>query len=113
MQRASDQRSKFDNNVTLAYLLQVIAGMACGSRELMLHTEISRASLVTSLRRLHLLRPGRSALEQVLSDNAHATSEAKWKAWLEDEGRRRFGWSLFVSRTTRRSSSLSASSTNS
>lgn len=83
--------------MTLAYLLQVIAGMSCGSRELMLHTEISRASLVTSLRRLHLLRPGRSALEEVLSTNSRATADVKWKAWLEDEGRRRFGWSLFVS----------------
>ena len=74
--------------------------MSCGSRELMLHTEITRASLVTSLRRLYLLRSGRSALEEVLSDNTHATADQKWKAWLEDEGRRRFGWSIFVSGST-------------
>lgn len=96
-QRASDQRSKFDPNIATAYFLQTIIGISCGSRELMLHTEISRASLVTSQRRLHLLRPGRSAVDDLLSDNPEPTVEEKWKAWLEDEGRRRLGWAIFVS----------------
>lgn len=63
----------------------------------MLHTEISRASLVTSIRRLHLLRPGRSALDDLMSENPKPKLKDKWKAWLEDEGRRRLGWAIFVS----------------
>ncbi|KAI9634952.1 fungal-specific transcription factor domain-containing protein [Dioszegia hungarica] len=94
--RASDQRSKFDRNLLVSYMLQSLVGVACGSREMMLHAEISRCSLVTSLRRLHLLRPGRSASDDLLSKGGQPSIHDKWLAWVEDESRRRFGWGVYL-----------------
>lgn len=63
----------------------------------MLHSEISRCSLVTSMRRLHLLRPGRSAIDDLIAKGVKPSIEDKWQAWIEDESTRRLGWAIFVS----------------
>lgn len=96
-QRASDQRSKFDLNGMAAYMLQTLVGMACGSREMVLHGEISRASLCTTTRRLHLLRPGKTATEELFAKERNPSLEARYRAYVEDEGRRRMGWGACVS----------------
>lgn len=62
-----------------------------------LHAEISRGSLVTSRRRLNLLRPVRTAMEELLAKDRKPTNEERWKAYVEDEGKRRFGWGIYVS----------------
>lgn len=80
-----------------AYMLQTLVGMACGSREMMLHGEISRASLCTTTRRLHLLRPGKTATEELYAKERNPSVEDRYRAYLEDEGKRRLGWGAYVS----------------
>lgn len=82
--------------------MQTLVGMACGSREMMLHGEISRASLCTTTRRLHLLRPGKTATEELYARERDPSVEDRYKAYLEDEGKRRLGWGAYVRKTNRR-----------
>lgn len=81
----------------MAYTLQSALDIACGSREMFLHAEIMRSSITTTCRRLHLLRATKAA---DWSDPATSLEE-RWKTYIEDEGRRRLGWGIYVSHTTR------------
>ena len=71
-------------------------GIGCGSREMFLHAEIARCSLVTMSRRLHLLRPGRTATEDLYAKDAAPSDEDRYRAFIEDEGKLRLGWGIFV-----------------
>ena len=77
-------------------MLCTILGVACGSREMFLHAEISRGSLVTMRWRLNVLHAGRSAMDELYSKERNPSVEDKWKAYIEDEGRRRFGWGIYA-----------------
>ena len=72
-------------------------GVGCGSREMFLHAEIARCSLVTMSRRLHLLRPGRTATEELYARDAAPSDDDRYRAFIEDEGKLRLGWGIFVS----------------
>ncbi|ORY25649.1 fungal-specific transcription factor domain-domain-containing protein [Naematelia encephala] len=89
--RASDQRSKFDIDALIAYTLVTLLGLSCGSRELFLHSEISRCSLNTSRRRLHWLRTNRDD-----SFKGGNSVEDRWQVFIEEEGRKRVGWGIFL-----------------
>ncbi|WRT67886.1 uncharacterized protein IL334_004860 [Kwoniella shivajii] len=93
--RGSDQRAKFDRNTLLAFLLQTALGIACGSREMYYHAEIFRCSIVTTCRRLHLLRGIGSAMNDLYAKEENPTDEQRYKAYMEDETKRRLGWGVY------------------
>ncbi|WWC88487.1 uncharacterized protein L201_003398 [Kwoniella dendrophila CBS 6074] len=93
--RGSDQRAKFDRNTLLAFLLQTALGIACGSREMYYHAEIFRCSIVTTCRRLHLLRGIGSAMNDLYAREEFPTDEQRYKAYMEDESKRRLGWGVY------------------
>ncbi|KAK8858671.1 hypothetical protein IAR55_002900 [Kwoniella newhampshirensis] len=94
--RGSDQRAKFDRNALTAFMLQTALGVACGSREMFYHAEIFRCSIVTTCRRLHLLRGLDSATDELYAKDPDPPVEARYKAYLEDESRRRLGWGVYL-----------------
>nr|XP_031864290.1 uncharacterized protein CI109_000203 [Kwoniella shandongensis]KAA5531362.1 hypothetical protein CI109_000203 [Kwoniella shandongensis] len=94
--RGSDQRAKFDRNALTAFMLQTALGVACGSREMFYHAEIFRCSIVTTCRRLHLLRGLDSAMDELYARDPDPPIEARYKAYLEDESRRRLGWGVYL-----------------
>ena len=63
-----------------------------------LHAEISRGSLVTARRRTNMLRAGPANVEEPLYKDTKANLEERYKAYVEDEGKRRLGWGIYVSR---------------
>lgn len=79
-----------------ASLLQSILGLFCGSRMLYQHAEISRCSLVTAARRMHLLRPGLSFASELQKRPGLSTQEDLDKANTSDEERRNLGWGIYV-----------------
>lgn len=95
--RESDRRVVFDTSIIKAWLLQSVFGLFCGSRMLYQHAEISRGGLVTAARRMHLLRPSLSFVEEIERRRVTATSEELRQACADDEERRRLGWGIYVS----------------
>ncbi|WVQ73151.1 hypothetical protein IAR50_002715 [Cryptococcus sp. DSM 104548] len=94
--RGSDQRAKFDHNLLLAFVLQTALGCSCGSREMFYHAEIFRCSIVTTCRRLHLLRGLDNATEELYRRKSNPNMEERYKAYLSDEKRRRLGWGVYL-----------------
>ncbi|KFY26674.1 hypothetical protein V493_03945 [Pseudogymnoascus sp. VKM F-4281 (FW-2241)] len=94
--RESDRRVMFDMSIIKAWLLQSIFGLFCGSRMLYQHAEISRGGLVTAARRMHLLRPSLSFVEEIERRRVTATSEELRQACADDEERRRLGWGIYL-----------------
>lgn len=109
-----------------ARLLQAVAGLAIGSRDLYLESEMTRSILVSAARRSNLLRPlkmpantpphafSQSHIEsarvnersdstqsdgtqQASERETEAELEVRWHKWLEEEERRRLGWGIYVS----------------
>jgi len=70
-------------------------GTASGSREMLVHSEISRGSLVTMSRRIHLLRSRNTGKAEDVRSNI--TVEERWQSFIEEEGARRLGWCIYVS----------------
>lgn len=95
--RESDRRVMFDTSIIKAWLLQSMFGLFCGSRMLYQHAEISRGGLVTAARRMHLLRPSLSFVEEIERRRVTATPEELRQACADDEERRRLGWGIYVS----------------
>lgn len=95
--RENDRRIMFDTSIIKAWLLQSVFGLFCGSRMLYQHAEISRGGLVTAARRMHLLRPSLSFVEEIERRRVTATSEELRQARADDEERRRLGWGIYVS----------------
>lgn len=103
-----------------ARLLQAVAGLAIGSRDLYLESEMTRSVLVAAARRANLLRSMKASSQNspphaysplqsgVGLESSHvmpapsgseseAELEARWYLWLEEEERRRLGWGIYVS----------------
>ena len=99
--RESDRRAMFDMSIVQAWLLQSIFGLFCGSRMLYQHAEISRGGLVTAARRMHLLRPSLSSVEELRRRKVTASPEEFRRACADDEERRRLGWGIYVSLYTK------------
>jgi hypothetical protein len=83
-QRASDQRSKFKHWNIISYLLQAVMGTASGSREMLVHSEISRSRNI-------------GKAEDVKSN---IPVEERWQSFIEEEGARRLGWCIYVSKVS-------------
>lgn len=96
--REHDQRAMFDTTLAQASLLQSIFGLFCGSRMLYQHAEISRGSLVTAARRMHLLRPSLSFVKELQRREGEFSEEELQKAQADDDERRNLGWGIYVSR---------------
>ncbi|OBT68701.1 hypothetical protein VE03_01825 [Pseudogymnoascus sp. 23342-1-I1] len=94
--RENDRRVMFDTSIIKAWLLQSVFGLFCGSRMLYQHAEISRGGLVTAARRMHLLRPSLSFVEEIERRRETATSEELRQACADDEERRRLGWGIYL-----------------
>ena len=96
--RESDQRAMFDAAFVQASLLQSVFGLFCGSRMLYQHAEISRGSLVTAARRMHLLRPSLSFVKELQRRReVAATEDELQRAHADDDERRNLGWGIYVS----------------
>lgn len=95
--RENNRQAMFDTSIVQAWLLQSIFGLFCGSRMLYQHAEISRGGLVTAARRMHLLRPSLTFVEELQRRKETATLEELRKACADDEERRRLGWGIYVS----------------
>lgn len=109
-----------------ARLLQAVAGLAIGSRDLYLESEMTRSILAAAARRANLLRSLKAQEHTSLDDSSrvlfegrqagdtHSNSgqegaqhsvqeetedqlEARWYRWLEEEEKRRLGWGIYVS----------------
>lgn len=94
--RENDRRAMFDRVFIQALLLQSVCGLFCGSRMLYQHAEISRASLVTAARRMHLLRPSLSYMNELEKQSGSPTPEAIQQAYANDDERRNLGWGIYV-----------------
>jgi hypothetical protein len=92
----------------MAYTLQAALDIACGSREMFLHAEIMRSSITTTCRRLHLLRSSKP----VDWSDSSLPVEDRWKTYIEDEGRRRLGWGIYVGHESRVALMIVAGCTN-
>lgn len=95
--RENDMRAMFHISVVQAWVLQAMFGLFCGSRMLYQHAEISRGGLVTAARRMHLLRPGLTFVEELNRRKEAISSEELRNAYADDEERRRLGWGIYVS----------------
>jgi hypothetical protein len=95
--RESNRRAMFEMSTVQAWLLQSIFGLYCGSRMLYQHAEISRGGLVTTARRMHLLRPSLSYVNELKRRRDTATPQELRRAYADDEERRRLGWGIYVS----------------
>lgn len=95
--RENDLHAMFDTSIVQAWLLQSMFGLFCGSRMLYQHAEISRGGLVTAARRMHLLRPSLTFVEELKRRKETARPEELRKAYSDDEERRRLGWGIYVS----------------
>ncbi|KIM99147.1 hypothetical protein OIDMADRAFT_56312 [Oidiodendron maius Zn] len=94
--RENNRQAMFDTSIVQAWLLQSIFGLFCGSRMLYQHAEISRGGLVTAARRMHLLRPSLTFVEELQRRKETATPEELRKACADDEERRRLGWGIYL-----------------
>ncbi|EFY89132.1 hypothetical protein MAC_04907 [Metarhizium acridum CQMa 102] len=94
--REKDQRAMFDLRFAQASLLQSVFGLFCGSRMLYQHAEISRGSLVTAARRMHLLRPSLSFVKELQKNGNEFSEEELKKAQADDEERRNLGWGIYL-----------------
>ncbi|OAQ75458.1 fungal transcriptional regulatory protein [Purpureocillium lilacinum] len=94
--RESDQRAMFDTTFVQASLLQSTFGLFCGSRMLYQHAEISRGSLVTAARRMHLLRPSLSFVKELQKRNESPSDEELRRAQADDDERRNLGWGIYL-----------------
>ncbi|KAJ9103806.1 hypothetical protein QFC21_002268 [Naganishia friedmannii] len=123
--RDRDSRAVFSKQYMQARLLQAVAGLAIGSRDLYLESEMTRSILVSAARRSNLLRPSKAHantpppafsqpnVELSLSDvrpesiqlddsqraderENEAELELRWYKWLEEEERRRLGWGIYI-----------------
>lgn len=95
--RENDRRAMFDTAIVQAWLLQSLFGLFCGSRMLYQHAEICRGGLVTAARRMHLLRPSLSFVEELRRRKDTASPDELRRAYADDEERRRLGWGIYVS----------------
>ena len=93
--RESSRSAMFNIQFVQASLLQSAFGLFCGSRMLYQHAEISRGSLVTAARRMHLLRPGLSYVSELQKRGATAQEDMD-KACADDSERRGLGWGIYV-----------------
>ncbi|PWI75924.1 C6 and C2H2 transcription factor [Purpureocillium lilacinum] len=94
--RESDQRAMFDTTFVQASLLQSTFGLFCGSRMLYQHAEISRGSLVTAARRMHLLRPSLSFVKELQKRGESPSDEELRRAQADDDERRNLGWGIYL-----------------
>lgn len=92
----SNSAGVFEVSFVQASLLQSLFGLFCGSRMLYQHAEISRATLVTAARRMHLLRPGLSFVHELRKCAKSPTREELEKAEADDNERRILGWGIYV-----------------
>lgn len=92
----SNSPAVFEVSFVQASLLQSLFGLFCGSRMLYQHAEISRATLVTAARRMHLLRPGLSFVHELQKRAKSPTREELEKAEADDNERRILGWGIYV-----------------
>lgn len=94
--RESNPSASFSVSFVQASLLQSIFGLFCGSRMLYQHAEISRGSLVTAARRMHLLRPGLSFSTELRKGSETPTPRQIELAAAADNERRNLGWGIYV-----------------
>ncbi len=87
----------FETRIIQASLLQSYYGLFCGSQKLFQQAESLRGTLVTACKRMHLLRPGRTALEALHSQSRSPVADEVQSALAEDKRRHRLGWGIYVS----------------
>jgi hypothetical protein len=96
-QGESDRRFMFEPHIIQAYLLQTYFGFFCGSHKSFQQAEASRGILILAYRRMHLLRPGVSAIQVLLARDPFADAQSLALADNEDRSKARLGWAIYVS----------------
>ncbi|RSH90377.1 hypothetical protein EHS25_000982 [Saitozyma podzolica] len=94
--RENDRRFMFETNLIQASLLQSYYGMFCGSQKLFQQSESNRGMLITACKRMHLLRPGLSAVDEVKKRTPFPAPLDLERAVAEDDRRRRLGWGIYL-----------------
>ncbi|OAA50753.1 Fungal transcriptional regulatory protein [Beauveria brongniartii RCEF 3172] len=92
----SNRSASFSVSFVQATLLQSMFGLFCGSRMLYQHAEMSRGSLVTAARRMHLLRPGLSFVQELQKESGTPTQKQIELASAADDERRSLGWGIYL-----------------
>ena len=90
----------FDVTIIQAYLLQTCYGFFSGSQKAFQQAELSRGALVIAAKRMHLLRPGESAVEMLHGRLVTPSLKDLTEAEREDQNRARLGWAIYVSQAT-------------
>lgn len=85
-----------ETSIAQAYLLQTYLAFYCGRQKPFHQAEYSRGVLVVVCKRMHLLRPGISAVQAMWSANATPDPAEILKMEKEDRRRARLGWCIYV-----------------
>lgn len=95
-QRESDRRFMFEENIVRAHLLQTYLAFYCGSQKAFHQAELSRGVLVTACKRMHLLRPGVSAVQALRATAGTPDPAELVRREKEDRRRALLGWCIYV-----------------
>jgi hypothetical protein len=87
----------FEIKIVQAHLLQTYAGFFSGSQKAFHHAELSRGALVVACKRMHLLRPGLSAVQELRSAIREPDPAELVRREQEDRSRSLLGWCIYVS----------------
>lgn len=86
----------FEATIVQAHLLQTYAGFYSGSQKAFHQAELSRGALVVACKRMHLLRPGLSAVQALRAQNADPDLDELSRREREDRARSMLGWCIYV-----------------
>lgn len=86
----------FEAKIVQAHLLQTYAGFYSGSQKAFHQAELSRGALVVACKRMHLLRPGLSAVQELRSAIPNPDPAELVRREHEDRSRTILGWCIYV-----------------
>jgi hypothetical protein len=86
----------YETHIIQAFLLQSYFGFFCGSQKAFQQSESAVGALVMACKRMHLLRPGQSAIQALQARNPEPDQDEVAKAEREDRRRARLGWGIYV-----------------
>ncbi len=88
----------FEVKLNQAHLLQTYFAFYCGSPRAFHQAELSHGALVVACKRMHLLRPGISAVDDYRASNVVIDPHELYRRHKEDVTRAMLGWGIYVGR---------------
>jgi hypothetical protein len=86
----------FELKLNQAHLLQTYFAFYCGSPRAFHQAELSHGALVVACKRMHLLRPGISAVDDYRASNNVLDPVELFRRHKEDATRAMLGWGIYV-----------------